>query len=192
MAKGPNDKDRAPGPRVNTDYPFCQSTVTECGHEITYDNTPGHERIRIAHCKGTYDEVCFDGRHVSITVGNKQEYNKSGKTETTDHNSDVKISGHERKLVGGGSHSEVAGDSHSVTGGDTLVIVNGAAKFAVAGDIMMNSKGKINFNGAGGINMSSGGPINIKGSGGVNVQGGDINLNTPGAADGADESTPMS
>src|SRR5688572_19830252 len=85
-----------------TKYPYNQCTIFECGHEVHYDNTPGKERIRIAHKHGSYIEMSADGKIVQYTVGNKQEYNKGGVTVTIDENQDMKVHGHARINVSGG------------------------------------------------------------------------------------------
>jgi hypothetical protein len=147
------EHNRLPKTTANTQYPYNQVWVTESGHEVQFDNTPGAERIRIAHRKGTYTEISADGRRVDFNVGNHQQYNKGGVTITVDENSDIKISGHQRICVGGGSHIEVAGDANMVVGGDQHSVVGGNLRAAVAGDMYTGVKGNGNMHVAGSMNM---------------------------------------
>lgn len=140
-----------------TKYPFNQVLVTESGHEVHYDNTPGKERIRIAHKDGSYTEWTAGGKKVEVIVGNSQQYHKGGCTVTIDNNQDVKISGHSRVIMGGGSHIEVAGDATVAVGGDSLNVTMGDSKTAVAGALHLFAAGDGNINIKGNMDMKVGG-----------------------------------
>lgn len=159
----PNEQNRLNKTEYKTKYPYSQVTVTEAGHEVHFDNTPGAERIRIAHRKGTYAEIGPDGKLTVFAVGNRQEYNKGGVTITVDENSDVKIAGHQRICVGGGSHIEVAGDAAVTVGGDSTSVVGGNMKAAVAGDSYIGTGGTMNMNAGGKLNISAPAGIEITG-----------------------------
>ncbi len=140
------EHNRLPRSTANTKYPYNQVIVTESGHEIHLDNTPGAERIRIAHRTGTYVEIGPDGRKVEFTVGNHHQYDKGGVTLTVDENQDVKITGHQRLLVGGGSHIEVRGDANMVVGGSSHSVVGGNLHAAVAGNMYTGVHGNLSTN----------------------------------------------
>jgi len=57
-----------PASAYGAKYPYNQVTVTRSGHVIEYDDTPGHERIRIFHKSGTYTEINNSGQSVSKIV----------------------------------------------------------------------------------------------------------------------------
>lgn len=154
---------------TKTKYPYNQVMVTEAGHEVHFDNTPGKERIRFAHKDGTYIEITPGGKRVDFTVGNAQQYHKGGLSLTVDENSDVKIHGHQRVLVGGGSHVEVSGDAAITVGGDSTSVVGGNMQTAVAGSMHLLSADSININSAGNINMDVTGNMNMKVGGNWNV-----------------------
>lgn len=150
------------------DYPYVQVFETSAGHEVHFDNTPGKERIYIAHSSGTYQEWSADGKVTSYTVGDSKHYGKGGVTMTIDENNDLKISGHNRILVGGGAHIEVAGDAGIAVGGDTMLMSMGNLN-AHVNNIYLGAKGNMNFNISGEINMKAAGNMNLKAS--------NINLN---------------
>lgn len=158
MSDDPTTKNtRRDKSNYGTKYPYNQVLVTESGHEVHYDNSPGKERIRIAHKDGSYVEWTAGGKKVEVTVGNAQQYHKGGCTVTIDNNQDVKISGHQRVLVGGGSHVEVAGDASVSVGGDSLNFTAGDSKAAVAGNFHLMAAGDGNLNIKGNMNMKVGG-----------------------------------
>ena len=128
-----------------TEYPFNRVMMTRSGHEIHWDDSPGSERIRIAHKDGTYWEISPGGKSVTYTVGSRQDYNKSGVTITVDENHDIKIAGHQRVNVGGGSKITVAGDADLVVGGSAHTVVGGNMRSAVAGDLQLAVAGSGNI-----------------------------------------------
>ena len=156
-----------------TKYPYGRGFVSESGHEFHVDDTEGEERVRWAHKDGSYTEVSKGGRVVTVNVGNKQEYSRSGVTFTVDHNGDVKMHGHQRLLVAGGSHIEISGDANIVTGGDSLNVVGGSMKASVAGSAYLGVKGDMNTNITGNhsMNISGNMSMNIKGTTSINSSG---------------------
>lgn len=158
-------------------YPYNKVTVTESGHEIHIDDTPGKERIRISHKDGTFVEVSAGGKMISHVVGNEQKYNKSGVTETVDHNKDSKVEGHSRNLTGGGSHGENTGDGGAVYGGHFTIVVGGSAKIAIAGDAYMGVAGDMNINAGGNMNMKVAGTTTMESGGDTVIKGANVRIN---------------
>ena len=115
-------------------YPFNNVMETESGHIVEYDDTPGKERIHIAHRNGSFTEWYPDGDRVekitkdkytivmkddkvyimgdcNITVqGNAQVYVKK--------NADVKIDGNVNVRVGGNYNEQVGGTYTVKSGGN--------------------------------------------------------------------------
>jgi len=174
---GKDKKTRIAKTSYESKYPFNQAWLTEAGHEFHVDNTPGKERIRFAHKKGTYIEISPDGRKVELTVGNYQQYNKGGVTITIDENEDKKGHGHKRENNNGGTIITVRGDSDSVTGGHTNVIVGGNAKVAVAGDMYTGVKGNHNMNVRGNLYLRVGGNMTTTTKGTHKIVAGIITMN---------------
>lgn len=176
-----DEKNRLNSSSFAPEYPYNKVMVTEGGHEVHYDDTPGKERIRVAHKDGTYDEISVGGKRVSYTVGQNQQYNKSGLTLTVDENHDVKVSGHQVERIGGGKHSEIAGESSLVVGSGINVVCLGDAKIAVGGSAYIGTSGDINLNSGGSMSMDIAGDLamNIKGS--IGIHGSSISTNSDGA-----------
>lgn len=177
MPSKDNERQRLRKSGYKTKYPYNKVMITEKGHEVHYDDTPGEERIRIAHKDGTYDEINVGGHRTSYTVGNKQEYNKSGVTITVDENNDVKIHGHDRFLIGGGGHVEVTGDSNITVGGDANIVTGGNSKVAVAGDTYLGGAGHLNVNIAGNMNLKVAGTTTMESGGDTTIKAANIHLN---------------
>lgn len=133
---------RHPKTTYDAKYPYNRIEITESGHEIHYDDTPGKERIRKSHKSGTYEEISHDGKWVRMAVGNLIDYAKQGKTTTVDKNHDEKIGGSSRVSIKGGSHSEVKGNSTTAVDGDSKVMVGKDMVTAVKGDNVTGTKGK--------------------------------------------------
>ena len=153
---------RHPKSTYDAKYPYNRIEITESGHEIHYDDTPGKERIRRSHKSGTYEEISKDGKWVTVSVGNRIEYHKEGFTQTVDKNTDVKVGGATRSSVGGSSHSEVKGDSTSAVDGDSKTMVGGDSVSAVKGDMVTGVKGATKMRLGGGIELKGDAKIESK------------------------------
>lgn len=176
MANQQDPKGRLNKTTAKGKYPYVQTWLTESGHEMTFDNTPGNRRIRIAHGKsGTYMEISENGKMVTHVTGNRQDKTKGGVTLTVDENNDVKIHGHQRILTGGGSHIETKGDAAITVGGDSMSVVMGNQNSAVAGDAYTGVKGNMKMNVGGNMAMEVAGDIGIKAGGSVTTESGGNN-----------------
>lgn len=60
-------------------YPYNKVFRSERGHVIEIDDTPNHERIRVHHKSGTYEEINEEGRRVQKIVGDDFEIIKKDK-----------------------------------------------------------------------------------------------------------------
>src|SRR6185295_2543190 len=146
---------RHPKSTYDAKYPYNRIEITESGHEIHYDDTPGKERIRESHMSGTYREISKDGKLVTVAVGNRIDYNKEGYTQTVDKNTDIKVGGAHRSSIGGSQHSEVKGDATSAVDGDSKTMIGGDSVSAVKGDMVTGVKGA--------VKMRLGSGVEIKG-----------------------------
>lgn len=170
--------DRIPPSAYKAEYPHNKCTVTPSGHCIEYDDTPGAERIAISHGpSGTYSEIGPDGTLTTFTTGNSHHYNKCGLSMTTDHNCDIKIHGHQRVCIGGGSHLEVAGDANIVVAGDCLSAVAGNMKAAVAGAGQFSIGGSASMKVEGNFDMKVGGSTTMTSDGDHIIKAANIRLN---------------
>lgn len=164
---------RHPSTSYNAEYPYNRVTVTESGHMIEMDDTPGHERIRYAHRTGTYWEISPDGRKVELVVANDYRYVKGGLTLTIDNNSDVKIAGNHRLSIGGDAHIEIAGKASVAVSGDAAIAVAGNMATIVGGDAFNKVYGNMTTKVDGMVNAIIGKDLRalIAGKADVNVLG---------------------
>ena len=160
-----------------TKYPYNQAFISEAGHEIHIDNTPGKERIRIAHKKGTYMEISQDGRRVDYSVGNHQEYKKGGWSLTVDENGDMKIAGHSRINIAGGSHITVKGNADMAVGGNMNIVALGNMNAAVAGNAYLGINGHMNMDVAKNMHMKVKGSTLMETKGAHVIRAAVIHLN---------------
>lgn len=165
-------KTRHPDHHAGWNFPYAHVIWRmQDGSCLLVNEQNGNNSVLMQHgVSGSYTEINNSGDCISFTVGNKVDYNKSGVTLTVDNNGDMKITGHNRIMVGGGSHFEVAGDAGIVVGGDTAVVgmgkVNARAKsmyLASDGDIAMHASGKMDIQVKGDFTMNA---ANIKMNGG--------------------------
>lgn len=98
-------------------FPFNQVKETASGHIISYDDTPGGERILIKHRKGAGVEVRADGSVVISAVNNKVEVTGGDQT--------VIVEGNGKLVYNGNLNLEVTGDYNVNVGGDYNVNVDG-------------------------------------------------------------------
>jgi len=114
-----------PETKYGTVYPYNNVMETESGHLVEYDDTPGKERIHIAHRNGSFTEWYPDGDRVekitkdkysivmkddnvyimgdcNITVqGNAEVYVQKNATVKIDGNVEVAVGGNYNEQVGG-------------------------------------------------------------------------------------------
>ena len=190
-----------PYPAYNPLYPYNQANETESGHVFELDDTPGFERVHIAHRTGSYVEWFPTGTKVEkITKSNYQivmaddHLHVMGRVMiTVDGDTMIRVKG-DVSLEGGGNMSaNIAGDMDlSIGGGFNLkanslnfditndsTIVSKTQHYTVsqsidisAATINETSSGDINLNASGGGFLSSGGDLNFSAGGAGNFQSG--------------------
>ena len=139
LEKSSDANTRLPPTSAAPEYPYNNAMVTRSGHEMHWDDTPGRERIRLAHRAGTYFEISEDGRKVELVSANEYKYTKGGLTLTVDKNGDIKIGGNARFVIGGDAHLEVKGSVTAAVGADCTVSVNKNAEIHAGGDVTVTS-----------------------------------------------------
>ena len=157
LQKSSDASTRLPPSTAKPEYPYNNAMVTRAGHEMHWDDTPGRERIRMAHRAGTYFEISEDGRKVELVSANEYKYVKGGLTLTIDKNGDIKIGGMCRVVIGGDTHVEINGNvTAAVTGnmnasvyenaelhvGQNATLTSGQNITATAGQNLYASVGK--------------------------------------------------
>lgn len=104
-------------------FPFNQVKETPSGHVISYDDTPGGERILIKHRKGAGVEIRADGSVVISAIKNKVEVTGGDQT--------VIVEGNGQLIYNGNLNLKVTGDFNVDVGGDYNVNVNGDVNTSV-------------------------------------------------------------
>ena len=98
-------------------FPFNQVKETPSGHIISYDDTPGGERILIKHRKGAGVEVRADGSVVISALKNKVEVTGGDQT--------IIIEGNGKMHYQGDLNLDVSGDYNVNVGGDYNLNIQG-------------------------------------------------------------------
>jgi hypothetical protein len=134
-----------PASSYKAKYPYNKVRTTEQGHVIEVDDTPGHERIRIYHTKGTYVEVNQDGRRVDKVVDDQFEIIVKDKTVYIGGNLNVVIKGDASVTIEGNADVEVKKNFNLDVGGDWNVSVGGQMNLTAQGPANIDSSIQLNL-----------------------------------------------
>ena len=156
-------------------YPYNNVMETESGHIIEYDDTPGKERIHIAHRNGSFTEWYPDGDRVEKVT--KDKYSIVMKD---DH---VYIMGDCKVTVQGNAEVYVQKDATVKIDGNVEVEVGGNYNELVKGTYTLRSEGNMKID-APNINLNSGtqgaARIGDTADTGDDGTGGHFDTNSPG------------
>lgn len=135
----------------NAKYPYNDVQETESGHLVEFDDTPGAERIHLAHRNGTFVEMMPDGDQVQkITKDNYQI-----------------VMGNDFVYIMGDCNITVQGEARVYVMKDAFVQVDKNANILVKEDVNYEVSGNYNLNVAGDVKIN-GSTINLnKGSQGA-------------------------
>jgi GH24 family phage-related lysozyme (muramidase) len=184
-----------PYPAYNPEYPYDNATVTESGHVFELDDTPGSERIHIAHRSGSYVEWFPTGTKVEkVTKSNYQivmadDYlHVMGKVAISiDGDCLVRCNGDMITEVGGKMTANVAGDLDYSVGGAFNVqaqSINLSAEndATLIGDqVFVTGSSSVDVSG-GVTTIGSDGDLNINAGADLNLEGLDLNFLADGIA----------
>jgi hypothetical protein len=142
-----------PPPAYNAKYPYNKVTESEAGHIFEMDDTPGGERLHLAHVAGTYFEVDKTGTMRHKVVGDNYEI--------IVRNNNVYVKGN-CNLTVDGAYNVLVNDTADITiSGATNVTIKDDANINVSGDASLNIKGDLNAK-AKNISLNASADINIK------------------------------
>jgi GH24 family phage-related lysozyme (muramidase) len=120
-----------PYPAYNALYPYNQANETESGHVFELDDTPGSERIQIAHRSGSFIEWFPSGTKVEkITKSNYQ-------------------------IILADDHLHVMGKVMVTVDGDALIKVKGDVVLEAGNNLSANVAGDLDFSVGGGFNVKA-------------------------------------
>lgn len=115
-----------PNPPYAAKYPFNKVIETESGHTVEYDDTPGAERISIAHKSGTFIEMHPDGSLVIRTTGARHDITNGNQNEFCN-----------------GYNLRIDTTGNIYCAGNYTFKTDGNMKFDVAGDVVWDIKGNM-------------------------------------------------
>ena len=160
---GPGEPEDAYAPQ----YPFNKVRLTESGHIIEFDDTPGAERINIKHRTGAFIELRPDTSMRTrskerfeamaqwiVTVSGDATVNVGGSMSTT-------VQGNMTSSVGGDAYIDTKGNVTSRISGHHIGYVQGASILQTTGEIYVKTTGSLSVNAAGKIDFRSDGPFSI-------------------------------
>lgn len=143
-----------PPPAFNPKYPYNNALETESGHALEFDDTPGQERIHLAHRKGTFFEIDKDGNEVHKVVKDNYEL----------------VMGSDYVYINGKCSVTVGGDCNLKVGGNMNVEVAGGINISAGGDIRMKGK-KVFVESTSDLNIKSGGVGNMTSANKLSLKG---------------------
>lgn len=142
-----NSKWSEPQTEYATIYPYNYVRETESGHIFEFDDTPGKERIHLAHRNGTFQEMFPNGDKVEkITKNNYKIIMKD------DH---VYIMGKCNITVQGDAEIYVQKNAYAKVDGNATVDIGGNVKVNVEGDYTENVQGSYKLRSEGNMSISA-------------------------------------
>ena len=160
---GPHEPEDAYAP----EYPYNKVRLTESGHIIEFDDTPGAERINIKHRTGSFIELRPD---TSMRTRSKERFdamtqwivNVSGDaTVSVGGNMTSTVQGDSQLAVGGNTYVDTKGNTTSRTTGSHYSYVKGSTIMQTTGNINVKTTGNLTVDAAGKIGFRSDGPFSI-------------------------------
>lgn len=139
-------------------YPYNNIQVTEAGHSIELDDTPGRERIRIQHGMAkTFVEMHPNGDQVVKIFGDGYEIIAGNKNVSIKGTCNIIIEGDCNMDVKGDMNQQVAGDYNLIVAGKTNI--RSAKDVSISGDADVSISANENFGGA--LRLSAAQSLNI-------------------------------
>lgn len=152
-----------PMPSYAPRYPYNNAMETESGHSLEFDDTPGSERVEMAHRSGTMFEIQPNGTKVeeivkdnySVVMGDDYVYVMGKAIVSVDKDCTIKVTGNMKIQVGGDLDISAAGDVKISSGKDT--------KIASADDVKIDAKKNSSITGKSSARISSSGTTSVNG-----------------------------
>ena len=156
-----------PDDPYRAEYPYNKVRITESGHMIEFDDTPGAERINIQHRSGAFIEIHPDNKMRTrsaerfdsmqtwiVNVGGDSVVNVGGNAVTT-------IQGNSTISVAGKANVDIKGDVVSRHYGDTTAYHTGTTTLNTLNNITLKSLGNLVVEVAGTLSMTSDGDMSF-------------------------------
>lgn len=137
-------------------YPYNKAKVTECGHSMELDDSPGAERVALRHTTGSGVEVQPDGTRIDKSVQDQYLTVNGASFESVGAGKIVAIEEGLNLQTSGGAGIIVKVDGG---GGIDVTVTGGDVKIKVTGDIEIENTGKVDITSGGPMNLTAGGPM---------------------------------
>lgn len=152
-----------PETKYDAVYPYNNVMETESGHLVEYDDTPGKERIHIAHRNGSFTEWYPDGDRVekitkdnySIIMKDNNVYIMGKCNITVQGDAEIYVKENAWLKVDKNVTAQVGGNADVNIDGNVDVTVGGNYNETVSGSYTVRSDGNMKFD-APNINLNSG------------------------------------
>jgi hypothetical protein len=144
-------------------YPYNKVRLTESGHIVEFDDTPGAERINIQHRTGAFIELRPD---TSMRTRSKERFDAMTQwIVTVSGDATVNVGGNMSTTVQGNMTSSVAGNSYIDTKGNVTSRTSGSYYGYVQGSTILQTTGNINVKTTGNLTVDSAGKIDFRSDG---------------------------
>jgi hypothetical protein len=166
-----------PNPAFNPTYPYNNALETESGHALEFDDSPGQERVHLAHRKGSFIEIDKDGNRVEKVVKDNYTLVMGSDYVFVSGKCSVTVDGDCNLKVGGNLNIGAGGDVR-IKGKKVFIESTSTTDFKIGGEAKITSGGKLNLKGstaalqgavidlpAAQINMQSGSAASASGTG---------------------------
>jgi hypothetical protein len=150
-----------PETKYDAKYPYNNVNETESGHITEFDDTPGKERIHIAHRNGSFTEWYPDGDRVEKIT--KDKYTIVMKDDNV--------------YIMGKCNITVQGDAEIYVQKNAFAKVDGNLKAQVGGNADVNIDGNVNVKVGGSYNEQVGGTYTVNSGGNMKFTAPRIDLN---------------
>lgn len=156
---GPGEPEDAYAPR----YPYNKVRLTESGHIVEFDDTPGAERINIKHRTGSFIELRPD---TSMRTRSKERFDAMTQwIVTVTGDATINVGGNLATTVQGNMTSSVAGNAYIDTKGNVTTRTSGSHYGYVQGSTILQTTGNINVKTTGSLTVDSAGKIDFRSDG---------------------------
>lgn len=140
-------------------YPLNKAQVSESGHSMEMDDSPGAERLDLRHRTGSGVEFQPSGDAVQKTMNNHYMMINGASFEG--------VSGGKTVSIGAGLNLQTSGGAGIIAmvdggGGIDITVTGGNVKINVTGDIAITNSGKVDITSGGPMNLTAGGPMALK------------------------------
>jgi hypothetical protein len=142
-------------------YPYNQAQVSESGHSVEIDDTPGAERVDVRHRTGSGMEFNPGGDMNVKVINNKSEFITGNLNQS--------ITGGQILSIGQGMNVQTSGGAGVILmvdggGGIDITVTGGDVKINVTGNVDLKATGNITQKCDGAMTLESTGPMVLKGS----------------------------